>query len=142
VTDNAPYVPPAGFTPVAGPPPRRSSRGCWIGGSFLALLVALLCCGGGVALVRFGFQIIATEIEEQLADNPKLKEQIGEIQSFETEWSRTLVHKEKDVTVFNVRGDKGEGRITVHHVTNDEGDEEIQSAVLRLSTGESVELVP
>ena len=47
-----------------------------------------------------------------------------------------------DTFVYDVKGSKGSGQITAKQITNDEGDEEIRSAVLRLPDGRTVELVP
>jgi hypothetical protein len=131
-----PYGPPAS-------PPRRSSTGCWIwaillGGGFLLLV----CCGGGALLVRFGLQIVTTEVEDQLSDNPVLREHIGDVQSFEMDWSRSFADEDDDTFVYQVRGTKGEGRVTVKHITDDDGDEVILSAQLRLPSGETIDLMP
>ncbi|MCH5377557.1 MAG: hypothetical protein JJ992_26670 [Planctomycetes bacterium] len=105
-------------------------------------LMLLLCCGGGALVVRFGMQIITTQVEDQLADNPVLKEHIGEIEAFDLDWSRSFADEDDDTFVYQVRGTKGEGRVTVKHITDDSGDQEIVSASLRLSSGETFDLKP
>ncbi len=123
--------------------PRRSSTGCWVWALLLGVgLMLLVCCGGGALIVRFGMQIITTQIEDQLADNAILKEQLGEIESFELDWSRSFADEDDDTFIYQVRGSKGQGRVTVKHITNDAGDEEILSAELRLSSGETFNLMP
>jgi hypothetical protein len=124
-------------------PPRRSSSGCWLwaillGGGFLLLV----CCGGGALLVGFGLQIVTTEIEDQLSGNPILQEHVGEVQSFEMDWSRSFADEDDDTFIYQVQGTKGEGRVTVKHITDDDGNEVILSAQLRLPNGETVDLMP
>jgi hypothetical protein len=87
-------------------------------------------------------QIITTDIEDQLADNPILREQVGEIESFEMDWTRTFADEDDDTYVYRVRGSDGEGRITVKHITNEDGGEQILSAELRMSSGETFDLMP
>jgi hypothetical protein len=87
-------------------------------------------------------QIVTTEIEDQLSDNPVMREHIGDIESFEMDWSRSFADEDDDTFIYQVRGSKGEGRVTVQHITNDAGDEEILSAQLRLPSGETFDLVP
>jgi hypothetical protein len=131
-----PYGPPQ-------PPPRRSSSGCWIwaivaGAGFLLLM----CCGGGALLVGFGLQIVTTEIEDLLSGNPILQEHIGEVQSFEMDWSRSFADEDDDTFIYQVQGTKGEGRVTVKHITGEDGNEVILSAQLRLPSGETIDLMP
>jgi hypothetical protein len=133
------------FDPYGPPqsPPRRSSSGCWIWAILVgAGLVLLVCCGGGALLVGFGLQIVTTEIEDQLSANPILQEHVGEVQSFEMDWSRSFADEDDDTFIYRVQGTKGEGRVTVKHITGDDGNEVILSAQLRLPSGETVDLMP
>jgi len=124
-------------------PSRRSKSGCLLWAILLgAGLMLLLCCGGGALIMRFGMQIITTQVEDQLADNPILREHIGEIESFELDWTRSFADEDDDTFIYQVRGSKGEGRVTVKHITDDDGNEEILEAELRLSSGEVVDLMP
>jgi hypothetical protein len=124
-------------------PPRRSSSGCWIWAIVAGVgLLLLMCCGGGVLLVGFGLQIVTTEIEDQLSGNPILQEHIGEVQSFEMDWSRSFADEDDDTFIYQVRGTQGEGRVTVKHITGDDGNEVILSAELRLPNGETIDLMP
>ena len=47
-----------------------------------------------------------------------------------------------DVFVYRIKGSKGQGYATVDSITNEWGDEDIQSVSLRLDTGEEVEVIP
>jgi hypothetical protein len=130
------------YGPPQSPPP-RSSSGCWIwavvaGAGFLLLM----CCGGGALLVGFGLQMVTTEIEDQLAGNPILQEHIGEVQSFEMDWSRSFAHEDDETFIYRVQGTKGEGRVTVKQITGDDGNEVILSAELWLPSGETIDLLP
>ena len=133
-----------GPTPVGSPPAKRSSCGCWLLATVLVLVVLslLVCCGGGYFVTRFGLNMVTSEIEDQLRDNPQLRDKIGDVQSFEMDWVRSFRDQQNDTFVYRVKGTKGQGEITVRHVTNDAGEEEILSATLRLPNGERVELVP
>ncbi len=133
-----------GFDPHGRPPRRKSSTGCWILAIVLLLggAAALICCGGGLWVMRFGLNMVTTEVEDQLRDNPRLREQVGDVESFEMDWTRSLRDQDEDTFVYRVRGTKGTGQVTVRHVTGDDGNEKILSAQLRLPSGETVELVP
>jgi hypothetical protein len=134
---------PAGevFEPYGSPQTGRSSRGCWIIGILVAAgLLFLGCCGGCLGFLYFGVGVITTSVEDELADNPILREHLGEIESFEIDWSRTL--SDEDTFVYNVRGSKGSGRVIVEHVTGPDGMPQIVSAQLRLPSGELIDLMP
>ena len=131
---------PATFDPFA-PPPRRSRKGCWI--AVIALcVVGVVCCGGLPILVGFGLNLVTVEVADLLRDNPKMQEHIGEIQTFEMDFSRSMLEEDEDTFHYRVKGTKGEGQIAVKHITNADGDEEILSAELRKSDGQTVQIVP
>jgi hypothetical protein len=121
--------PPYGFPPP--PPPRKSKRLVWIllgvGG-----LVIVLICGGVIGLAYFGFNIIEKEIRNQVRDNPVLIQHIGSVESLEVDLTESAALKDDDTFVYHVKGSKGTGVLTVKHITNDAGDEEIEWAELRL----------
>lgn len=106
------------------------------------LSVLLLCCGGGVGLVWFGLNVVSTEIEEQLRDNPKLKEHVGVVESFTFDFTRTAALNKPDAMVFHVKGSIKEGDVTVVADTDGEGHQVVRSAVLRLPDGTDIPLVP
>ena len=112
----------------------------------LALVVGgsavLMVCGGGcAAIVIFGMNVLTKEIELELRDNPALVEHVGEVESFELDWMASIGHPDDDVWIFQVQGTKGSGEITAKSVTMPDGNEHIEWATLRLSHGETVELV-
>ena len=101
-----------------------------------------MCCGGIGAVGYLGLGIMTTEIEDQLRDNEILRDKVGEIQSFEMDFVRSVAKEEEDVWVYQVKGTKSQGMVTVRHVTDDDGNEQIESAKLRLQSGEEIDLVP
>jgi hypothetical protein len=135
-TDSSPFAAPQ------EPRGRRRSASRWILWVFLlgGAGFALLCCGG-VSVVVFGLRMMSVEIRDQIRDNPRLREHVGEVQSFEIDMMESMA-QEEDVYRYRVRGTKGEGELTLRHHTNDEGDEVIDEAWLRLPTGERIKVVP
>jgi hypothetical protein len=103
----------------------------------------VLCCGGGVVAVgMFGMNIVAADIKEQLRDNPKLREHVGEIQSLEFDFVATAAKDDDETFVYNVEGDKGGGALTVRQVQDEDWNEVIEEASLRLENGKTVQIVP
>src|SRR5262245_4973503 len=109
---HSPYIPPPN-DPYA---PRKASGACtalWVllGGG--GLLVVLLCCGGGAALLFFTRDFMQAEVKNQLRDNPKLREHLGELESVELDFSGTVAVDDDQTFRYNVRGSKGSGELTV-----------------------------
>lgn len=131
------------FSPTPQPPPPRRSAWPWLAIIGVVSLVALLvCCGGGLAFLNFGFGVMSDEIEVLLRDNERLRQHVGEIQEFEMDWQRSLADDDDDTFTYRVKGDKGSGAVIVKHITNDDGDEEIVSARLQTESGQTIEIVP
>lgn len=124
--------------------PRNIRWGCWI---FSILGVGMLmCCGLCGGLILFGIQLMNQEVESELADNPAIIENIGEIQTLETQWLESAENSgESDETIFvyRVQGTKGSGKV---YVKIREGDFEegtsIESGLLELDGGGVFELDP
>jgi hypothetical protein len=136
---NPPPVGPPAYDPYA--PRQKSSWGCFwllLGGAALA---GLLCCGGGIVAVMFGVDVIEAEVKTKLRDNPKLREHVGEITSLETDYVGSLAVGE-DTYRYKVTGTQGSGELTVKQHTDDNGDEVIDEASLRLPDGKTVPIVP
>ena len=140
---NAPPPPPQGYPPMAGPPmlpPQSGSMLKWIliiGG--VGLLSVAVCCGGGYLLVGFGMNIVEADLERQLRDHPRIREALGEIESFETNWAASMAIEDDDTFVYDVVGTIARGEITVDSTSTDDS-EEINWAELRLTSGETIEL--
>jgi hypothetical protein len=142
-SDNVFAPGPFAAEPPAAPPPRRSSVGCWIVAILLSFgFLVLVCGGGGVWLFRIGLQVLSSQIEDELAGNPVLVEQIGDIESFEVDFARSVRHEDSDTFVYRVRGSKGNGRVVVKQATEADGTVRILSAELHMSSGEVFNLMP
>jgi len=135
-----PTFSPQGFQPYA-PKPSGSNTWLWV---LLGLggVAGVCCCGGGVAVVMFGMNIVTAEIADELRDNPKFREHIGELQEMNVDYIASAAKDDDETFVYDVKGDKGSGELTVKHVTDDDGSEQIVTATLRLSDGKQVEIVP
>lgn len=134
---------PSPYASPYGPPPPRSAPKLWlwivlgVGG-----LAVLCCCGGSIGAAIFGLNITTTEVANELRDNPKFREHIGELQTLSIDWTRSSAEDDGDTFVYNAKGSKGSGVVTVKHITDDDGNEEIIDASLRLPDGRQVQIVP
>lgn len=137
----SPYQPP--LDPHYGQPqPKRSTAWIWI----LLLLVIgggglLMCCGGGGALVYFGLGVMGEEVAEQLRDHPVIQEQLGGIDEIDVDFTASAARDDDEEFVFNVKGPKGSGTLITRTITDDLGNDRVESASLRTSTG-TFEIVP
>jgi hypothetical protein len=104
--------------------------------------MVLLCCGGAFGVIAFGVNLLEAEIKDKLRDNPKLREHIGEIQSLDTDLTASMAVDDEDTYRYKVRGTKGSGELTVKQNTDDEGNEVIEEATLRLPDGKTVQIAP
>ena len=121
-------------------PSRKKGMGVLLATFITGGVVIVLCCGGGTAIVVFAMNVISREIEVELRDHPQLVKHVGPVTSFDMNWTATFAADE-DVYVFDVRGEKGSGEVTVESITGLDDKEEIQWARLRLPGGEVVDLV-
>ena len=137
----SPFNAPRGFDPYALQP--RSSSSGWlfaIGGGGCLVLV-LLCCGGGIGGMYFVKGVMEAEIKNELRDNPKLRAEIGELQSVEMDVTASLAEDDDEVFRYNVQGANASGELTVKQQTEDDGSETILEASLRVE-GKTVQIVP
>jgi hypothetical protein len=102
-------------------------------------LCLLVCCGG---FVHFGFGLTAEQVRNKLEADQRFVQHVGQVQSFSVDYIASFSDDEDDVFVYNVKGSKWSGRVTVKHETDDEGDEQIVWARFTLASGEKVELTP
>jgi hypothetical protein len=100
------------------------------------------CCGSVIAVVVFGMNVISTEIGDQVRDNPKFREHIGELQEISVDYTASAAKDDDDTFVYNVKGDQGSGVLTVKSLTDDDFNEQIEEATLRLPDGKKVQIVP
>ncbi len=129
-------------SPPNTPPPRKSGSGMiWlavIGGIFS--LCILFCCGGGALFTRYGLTVVTEQVKVQLRDQPEIRQHLGEIREMDINFISSGAQQSDDTFVYDVVGTKGEGELIVTSVSTLDGDEIIESATLRLSTGEKIEI--
>jgi hypothetical protein len=143
--DPRPNLPPSPYAagPLSDPyAPRRGSGGStllWLvlGGGGLTLI--LLCCGGGMAVLLFTRSVMVAEVKDQLRDNPKLREHIGELEEVELDFAGSIAEDDDNTFRYNVRGSKASGELTVIEANEDET---IVEAKLRLKDGTQVQILP
>lgn len=134
---------PANYGAPQGATPPSSSRKPWL---WIALgvggLAGLCCCGGTIGAVMFGMNMGTSEVASQLRDNPKFRENIGELQTINKDWTQSGAADDDQTFLYKVKGNKGSGTITVKQMTDDDGNEVVIEAMLRLSDGKQVQIVP
>ena len=133
------YKPASGFggpyTPPSGPQPPKQNQGCLIAGIVGGILgvIGLICagcCGFGFSALDAQYKETARQLSVDYRNDPKVKEEVGEVQEISYNWSATLA-REDALDVYDVRGDKGTAQMVV------EADEEdIYSVTLQNGKGE------
>jgi hypothetical protein len=138
----SPYAPsgPAHFAPPPQPP-KKSLLWLWIllgvGG-----LGSVCCVGGVVGIGLFGLNIVAAEVADQIRDEPEFREHIGELQSLDFDFVATSAKNDDETFVYNAKGDKGSGVLTVKQTEDENWNNVIVEASLRLPDGRQVQVVP
>ena len=100
-------------------------------------IACVFCCGG---VVFIGFNFISEEVRALVERDPRFTEHVGQITSFRCEMAPSLTNGEDDVMMYHVDGTKWSGRVTIKHVTDDNGDEKLVWVKFTLPSGEKVEL--
>ncbi len=129
-----------------GAPPKKSNKTLWLilgcGGGLI--LLGLLCCGGFVGLGFFGINMASDQIKAQIANDPAIQENIGEIQEMGMDFGATGAEAQKNQnnggqasTVFSIKGSKGSGQVLVTPVQNGP-----PTMTLRKSDGTEIPLQP
>lgn len=119
---------------------KEGGSGClyWaLGCAGVGTIACLLCCGG---IGYFTTNMLSTNVELKLRDNPQIREHLGELSSVRVNLLKTMNHAEDDAWVYELSGAKGKGELTVEQTTDFDGDQEFHSATLRLSDGKTVEI--
>lgn len=139
-------------SPVYGeqPPQKSSNRGCWIGCGVVALIGLLICCGG---IAYFGVkgpaflanavnEAMADQVRGQLAVEPNVQAQIGEIQSLEFDFTKTIENAQKasesgqePKMAFRIQGTKGSGVVLIENDPSGPGGAGIKSGTLVMDDG-------
>ncbi len=125
-------------------PTRRGGIPWWVwvlmGAGGMAVLACCGVCGG---ILYLGGSEIENEVAAELRDNPALVEHIGELEDLSYNFNDTYVKyaEEDSIEVFDVRGSKGSGKITVSSETSITDELEIIWAKLETDSGDEVTLV-
>lgn len=128
--------------PIRNSPDRsRFVSGCLVGLAVAGAISVVMCCGGGIALVRFGAHVIGEEIASQLREDPILVDRLGPIERIEIDVFASMLEEGAEVSVFDVEGTRGKGVIYCESHTSADGLEQIVWAELRLPDGETVDLI-
>ena len=124
------------------PPPSGSRWWLWLLLGGMGMLFCLCC--GGAALVYFGFNIIEQELTPQLENDPVVQEHIGEVQSVEFDFMKSIDENETggdaEALVFRVEGTKGSGHVIGRSETGPDGVEHLTGGILRMPNGEEYQL--
>ena len=116
----------------------KSNKTCLTVGLILGGIVGvvLLCGGCGVGMYFFGTGQLAGGVQAALADNPVIREHVGEIQSLEFDVMDTGERGGDDVFLFDVTGSKGSGTIFAECIQQPGGGVNVISGQLELDNGE------
>lgn len=114
---------------------RRKIMIIGIAGFILLILVGI----GGVGYL--GWNIFADQAKAAIQNNSVIQQHIGEVEKIKVDLMATGRSDGDNVFVFNIEGSGGAGVITAEFVTVDADTEEIRSGTLRLSTGETYDLL-
>jgi hypothetical protein len=127
---------------VGQPAPRKSNALWWILGILGVLTVggALVCCGGGYFMVRFGTQVVADAVKASISEDPAIQEHIGTITDISMNLTATGAAGGGDKIVLDVKGEKGTGQVEVVMANGGPNDQSLKSCVLILPNGERIDL--
>jgi hypothetical protein len=92
-------------------------------------------------MTQFGLSMLADEFKSQLAGNPVIVEHVGDIESFDPDWSATIQEAQNSGEkgdeagfAFDIKGSKGSATVIVQQDKSGDGTG-IQSATLVLPDG-------
>lgn len=123
------------------PPVRRTnSSSCllWVVGfGLVGVICCVLCCGG---FAYFGFNLMSTEVEVAIRDNPQVREHLGDLQSVSLNLMKSVADNGDQTWVYNVKGSKGTGELTVVEINGPSGKKSFHSAKLRLADGRTIDV--
>ena len=141
---NNPFQPqPQPDTYAQNQQPKQAGNSClWVFAivGVLAVVGGLVCCGGGYFLFNAATDLVAEAAAQELKKNPVVKEHIGNIESLEInlrESAKQNQETEGVVFVFDIKGDKGSGKIVV---VPGENENEFESINLVMDDGTTHEI--
>lgn len=133
---------------AAGAPPKKSKGlvfwlvGC-LGGAGVLMLV---CCGGTFFVSQMGMNMLATQFQSQIENDPVMVENIGDIESFSMSFSSIVENAQSQEPgsppelPFEVVGSKGSGTVFIQQGGGGGDSPVIRSARLVTSDGETFPL--
>ena len=98
-------------------------------------LCVLCCCGAGIAFWWVDQTQTTKEVADLLRDNEALKKEIGELEGFTLNWSKTQANEDMDTCVYDAKGSKRDAQVTVNWVVDDNFNVEIVWATVRTTEG-------
>jgi len=122
---------------------RRKAQSNWIGWiiGLTVIFGGLLICGCCGGLFILGSNAIEEEVQAYLQGHPQVEEHIGEIQSLETIYGKSLLGTEdEDEYFYNVVGTKGTCELRLIQHSDIDGFEVIESATMIMPNGANIEL--
>lgn len=105
-----------------------------------SVAAGLAIVAGCLGIIHFGLKITTEEVRQGLEANPRFVERVGQVREFKMDRLASFVDDDEDVWIYEVKGEKLSGRLTVKHETADDGSEHILWARMTLPSGEVVDL--
>lgn len=106
--------------------------------SFAGCMCLLLCCGG---LGYFLVGMVVQDVQKKLEADPTFAHHVGRVQEFKLNFSAS-VSAGDDAEVYDVKGTKWNGQVTLKQTEKFDADAKILWWRLRLPSGEIVEIKP
>lgn len=130
-----------------------SQRGGFNMGCLLAVILVIVVAGVGIFFLgKAGLNVVAEQVKMDIRDNPVIQEHIGEIQEIELNLKASGASAQKEQFVFDVKGTKGSGQLTVKvdapedpekaQVKEGEPFMKVLSGSLRMADGTTHEILP
>ncbi|MEZ6097212.1 MAG: hypothetical protein R3C03_23815 [Pirellulaceae bacterium] len=94
---------------------------------------AFLCCGGGFAFFWYFSSSITAQVRAAIEHAPEMEQNLGQVEKFTVNWTRTGDEPGENVFVYDIKGTKGKGYVRVEHVTDEDGNEVVIWAELRMN---------
>ncbi|MBZ0112538.1 MAG: cytochrome c oxidase assembly factor 1 family protein [Thermoanaerobaculia bacterium] len=89
-----------------------------------------------------GLGVFSKQVAADLRDNPVVVEHLGKIEDLDLDFVATLAVPGENEFVFDARGTKGDGVLTVTSLTVDDEREEVVAGTLQLESGDEIDLFP
>lgn len=106
----------------------------------IVVLGGLCCVGSCIPLAAFGFRIQADQVGMQVRDIPELRAEIGELQTIDLDFSKSVSDDDDDGFFYDLRGSEGSGVLWVKVHRDAQGQHIVREARFRSAGGKAVEL--